>query len=86
MEVITRTEIFDFIWSQPFYFSIPLFLLFVLFCALVVLGGYSIIVGILKSAEEFSEFLGFSETVSVILVALGYIAVYIALTFTNLFD
>ena len=85
MEVITRTEIFNFIWSQPIYFSIPLLLLFIVFCALVVFGGYSMLAGILKNAEEISEHFGWSYEFTVIVIGLSYIALFIALTFTNLF-
>ncbi len=84
--MITRTDIFNFIWSQPIYFSIPLLILFFMFCILMVIGTYSIFVGIVKSAEEFSEFSGLSEKISVILTILGYIAVYFALAYTNLLE
>mgnify|MGYP006896643790 CR=1 FL=1 len=84
MEVITRTEIFDFIWSQPMYFAIPLALLFVVFCALIVFGAYCIFVGIFKCAEEVCNIIDVSESVALLLVVLGYIAVFVALTFTNL--
>ena len=84
MEIITRTEIFDFIWDQPLYIALPLAALFVLFCALVVGGAYCLFVGMFKCAEEVSDLLNISETLALFLVLLGYVAVYVAITFTNL--
>jgi hypothetical protein len=86
MEVITRTEIFDFIWNQPIYFAIPLTLLFIVFCALVVIGGYSLIIAILKNAEELSDNYGLSPYFALIVEALGFISLYIAITFTDLLN
>lgn len=77
--MITFSEIYDFISTQPIYIAIPLYALSLIVFIFASLGAYSVYTGFIHNIEYLAEKTSLSETAILLLNVFAYVALYIAL-------
>ena len=71
------SNFYDFILSQPFYFAIPLWIIFGILSILATIGGYAVFSGFCKNVENLEKDFGFTEKGALMLLIPSYLALII---------